>query len=345
MAQVVTPVRMLTNLESNTHMDLFNIDQYKKHFKGFGVRDCVVRTKDVFYFVLFQDWDDSKPKPFDDELETRLVPLFLAKENKWSHSVLTGFGGLMAGAAQYPMSQGVMVDRHAQVFSFGGGLFEVENNIPGGGGMGPMRGGVRRIKQIDGWLYASGGLRSLCKRLGRNEWQEIGPLPPEGRGETGFDDFDAFSASDIYAAGGQGDVWHYDGQAWRRIPFPSNMWIESVCCGQDGYVYIGAQSGSVFRGRGEQWKLIHKGELSLPFKDMVWFGDCVHATNDYGLWLIRGEHVSESDAPVEITNCAGNLSVGDGVMLMAGAYGAALHDGTGWTRLFSLAQLAREARK
>ncbi len=183
----------------------------------------------------------------------------------------------------------------------------------------------------------------MFKRVDRNHWIEIGPLPPMKSGQSGFDDFDAFSETDIYAAGGRGDVWHYDGTAWHRIPFPSKMWIESVCCGQDGYVYIGAQSGTVFQGRGDAWKLIHEGDISLPFKDMVWFGDRVYATNDYGLWEIKDGAVQRSDAPIEITNCSGNLSVGDGVMLLAGHYGAALHDGTGWTRLFSIAELELQA--
>ena len=164
-----------------------------------------------------------------------------------------------------------------------------------------MRGAVTRIKQIGGWLYCAGTGRSLCKRLGRNDWQEIGPLPPAGRGEVGFMDFDAFDPSDIYAAGGKGDVWHYDGKAWKKIAFPSNMWVESVCCGADGFVYIGAQSGTVFRGRGSQWKMIERGELSLAFKDMVWFQDRVYATSDYGLWEIQGETVRRSDEPIEIS--------------------------------------------
>ncbi|MCV4592615.1 hypothetical protein OFC51_26410, partial [Escherichia coli] len=64
---------------------------------------------------------------------------------------------------------------------------------------------------------------------------------------------DGFSENDIYAAGGKGDVWNFDGDEWRQIHFPSNMLIESICCGQDGYVYIGAQSGTVFKGRKDQW--------------------------------------------------------------------------------------------
>lgn len=327
-------------------MQILVLDDYQKYFRGFGLRDCAIGDRATMYFVLFQDWDDSKPKPFDEELETRLLRVRLGDEKPWLGRKLTGFSGLMCARGSGPSASSICVDRAGQVCrrESSGGDFEIEHKIPGGEGKGIKRGGVRRIKQINGWLYGSGGRRSVFKRLGRNQWVEIGPLPPDDSGEVGFDDFDAFTETDIYAAGGKGDVWHYDGKAWRQVPFPSNMWIESVCCGQDGQVYIGAQSGSVFRGRGNEWKLIHKGDSSLPFKDMVWFGDHIYATNDYGLWEIKDGVVKQSEESIEITNCSGNLSVGDGVMLLAGHYGAALHDGMGWTRLFSIAELERQAK-
>lgn len=325
---------------------LLSLEDYKKRFQGFSIQDCAVGDKRTLYFVLFQDWDDAKPRPFDEELDTRYMRLRIGDDRPWLGRKLSGFGGLMCSGPQQPRPSGVCVDGRGQVCEREtSDEFELEQDIPGGAGFGPARGGVRRLKPIGGWLYGGGGVRSLFRRLGRNQWVEIGPLPPAGKGEVGFNDFDAFSESDIYAAGGKGDVWHYDGSAWRQVPFPSKMWIESVCCGQDGHVYIGAQSGNVFRGRGNEWKQIHKAELSLPFKDMVWFGDRVYATSDYGLWEIKDGVVAPSSQPIAITNCSGNLSVGDGVMLLAGHSGAALHDGTGWTRLFSLIQLRNQANE
>ena len=327
--------------------DCLSLADYKKNFEGYGIRDVAVRDRNIFSFIALQDWPNDKPRPFEDELSTRYIAYFRDEgpNGRWGSDGLEGFGGLMTCGASKPLWQNINVDGTGQVYVKGSGVTEIEQKIPGGGGQGPKRGGVRRIKQIDGWLYGSGGFRSMFKRVGRNQWVEIGPLPPMKKGQCGFDDFGAFSETDIYAAGGKGDVWRYDGKAWHAVPFPSNMWIKSVCCGQDGYVYIGAQSGSVFRGRNNEWKLIHKGDLSLPFKDMVWFGDRVYATNDYGLWEIKDGVVAPSDAPIEITNCSGNLSVGDGVMLLAGHYGAALHDGTGWTRLFSIIELERQANQ
>lgn len=322
--------------------DVLSLEDYKKRFQGFAVRDCAVAQRGMYFFVLLQDWHSDKPRPFEEELNTRLVRLQVGGDKPWVTSKLDGFGGLMCCGPKTPSTDCVCVDGGAQVFAKAPEGGEVEDGIPGGKEQGPARGGVRRLKQINGVLYGSGGIRSMFRRLGRNKWEEIGPLPPAGKGEVGFNDFDAFTESDIYAAGGKGDVWHCDGTAWRQVPFPSNMWIESVCCGQDGHVYIGAQSGNVFRGRGNEWKQIHKDTLSLPFKDMVWFGDRVYATSDHGLWEIKDGQVTKSSQPIEITNCSGNLSVGDGVMLLAGHSGAARHDGSGWTRLFGLIQLRNQ---
>ncbi len=35
----------------------------------------------------------------------------------------------------------------------------------------------------------------------------------------GFDDLDGFSEQDMYAVGGAGDVWHYNGEIWIPLWF------------------------------------------------------------------------------------------------------------------------------
>jgi hypothetical protein len=318
---------------------LLTLEEYKNHFFDLSVADCTVVKQGIYLFAA-EDGTEAG-------LNSRLIKLQMGSEPIWSTSKLIGFDGMTCFGTMSDSTLGVCVDMSGQVFvehSEGG---EVEEVIPGGeleGG--PCRGAVMRLKQINGWLYGCDNTRSLFKRLGRNEWLEVGPLPPypfEDE-DCGFHDFDAFSESDIYAAGGEGDVWHYDGKAWHRVVFPSNIWLKSVCCGEDGYVYIGAQCGNLFRGRNKSWELIHNGDLSLPFKDMVWFGDRIYATSDYGLWEIKDGNIHASKLSVDIFICSGNLSVGDGVMLLAGHSGAALYDGEKWTQLFSLAKLSHQAR-
>ena len=67
-----------------------------------------------------------------------------------------------------------------------------------------------------------------------------------------------------------GNVWHFDGQTWRRLDFPCDIDLETVVCAGDGQVYISSEQGTTFKGRGARWQRIHEGSMSLPFKDMVW---------------------------------------------------------------------------
>ena len=164
------------------------------------------------------------------------------------------------------------------------------------------------------------------------------PKPePKKKGESvrgGFEAIAGFNAKDIYCVGDKGDAWRYDGERWYQCAVPTNMLFKSVCCAGDGFVYIGMQSGSVMRGREDKWTIIHKDQMTLPFKDMVWFDGKVWCTSDFGLWVIEDGELSEAPVPAEVKVCSGNLAVGDGVMLLAGYHGATVHDGKQWNRLW-----------
>ncbi len=206
---------------------------------------------------------------------------------------------------------------------------------------------------INGLLYAVGTGHTVCRRRGVNDWESFCFNLPLGsradhedevRSENmAFVDIDGFSDEDMYVVAGQGVVWNLQGKTWKQISFPSNMYLESVCCAGDGYVYIGAQSGTVFRGRGDKWKMIHRGDLTLPFKDMVWHAGQLWCTNDYGLWTLSSDDIRRvEEIPSEIMVCAGNLSAADGVMLMAGTNGAAFHDGEKWQLIFNYYQMEQQ---
>lgn len=203
---------------------------------------------------------------------------------------------------------------------------------------------VRALATIDGYVYAVGSWRSVARRVGPNQWESVadrqGSMPSPkpnswGSTNTGFDAIDAFSAEDIYCAGGEGDVWRFDGQRWHMCPMPTNLLMESICCAGDGFVYIGLLGGGIVKGRENSWQVIHEAQMTLPFKDLVWYAGKVWATSDHGLWVIENDRVVEAEVPAEIKACSGNLSVGDGVMLLAGGYGAAVFDGKNWEVIIS----------
>ncbi len=315
---------------------------FQRCLSGFTITDCVVRRRDVFYFVAVSTYDTDDVPPPDADRTTRVVVYFCADApaDRWQKATYAGLNGLLAGAALSPSEQFIGVDGDGQVLAMGSGARGLERPIPRARS-GPRRGGVRRVRALlDGRAYASTGSRGLGRRDGPDTWVTLcdslvfDPDPGASSLAYGFDDFDAFAPDDIYCVGGEGDVWHFDGRALHPIEIPTNARLEAVCCAGDGSVYVGAARGSVWKGRGDTWRLLHQGDLTLPFKDMVWFHDRVYCTSDYGLWEIQGDAVRASAVPPEVKVCSGNLSVADGVMLLAGVFGAAYHDGSGWTPMF-----------
>lgn len=270
----------------------------------------------------------------------RLVNVFDDGSSEVGYAEYTGFTRPQIATSQHPKEQAVMIASNGSVAVLGGGESDLEKKIPMRRSGGALFTNVAGLATIDGHVYVAGGWRLVCRRLGPGNWENLAdratlPMPTgdHGLNNGGFDVIDGFNANDIYCGGGKGDLWHFDGFQWAQCVVPTDMYIESICCAGDGFVYVGLQSGSVMRGRGTKWKVIYIGALSLPFKDMVWYDNRVWCTSDYGVWVIEDGKVAEPDLPPEVRACSGNLAVGDGVMLLAGMYGAIVYNGKKWTPL------------
>jgi hypothetical protein len=312
-------------------------EDFIRSFQGYYIVDCAVRSKSVFSFIAFENADDG------DKAQKRMINYFADRtsENNIGVSQYSGFIRPKLAISRIPKEQALMVSSDGGVAVLGGGDDDMEQSIPMGGPDQPLYTSAHGVVTIDGYVYTVGGWRGVCRRIGPNQWESVGdrttlPVPKRnsfGSNDEGFKAIDGFSVNDIYCAGGRGDAWRFDGNRWYQCALPTNMILENVCCAGDGYVYIGMQSGSVMRGRENSWEIIHKGEFTLPFKDMVWFDNRVWCTSDYGIWTIEDGKLIEPDLPAEVRSCSGNLSVGDGVMLLAGMYGATVYDGKVWTPL------------
>lgn len=314
--------------------------------------DCCVRSRGIFYFAL-RDEGPLQDEPEDDEDEPEEVAeedidkhvLVWVRDREleeiqWSRATLTGFDLPICDAPLKPKPQCVLIAKRS-VFSVGSGMQDIEKDIPPVAKDGSFRGSVTKSRVIDGWLYICGGKNSVSKRTDRSVWQPFSKdisNPGECSWLTnGFHDIDGFSETDIYCAGGEGHVYHYDGRIWRPIAFPTNVQLQSLCCAGDGSVYISGMHGVVFKGRGDKWKRVHKADpagLLLGFHDMVWYDGKVWCTSDYGLWTIENDKLTVADVPSFVRVRAGHLSTADGVLLVAGRGGAAFLENGEWTRIF-----------
>lgn len=210
---------------------------------------------------------------------------------------------------------------------------------------GERRAAINRIKRVNGRLYAVAQDRMLLERRGSGHWLEFPGLerPRERLDEKtmpldfGFQDMDAFGPNDVYAVGGKGEVWRYDGRQWRRCSFPAKEWLFTVCCGGDGRVYITGKRGAIWRGGGDTWEKIGDAAFSGPFNDVVWFAGKLWCSNDHDLYTLHANGLARADTPSDARLTARRLSVSpDGKhLLSAGNHGASVFDGKEWQLLFS----------
>ena len=327
---------------------------------GYRVTDCDVANASVFYFLLRQDytsqpgWRPGSDPPHDTHLSKRALSLRLKNpvESRWGQMTLTGMNLAMCAFALEPEAQLVIVDIDSTAWANDPNTDGFEAQISSVANGGVLSGAITRVRCLGEHLLVTTSARQVLVRMAPGDWQLLGPrLPyeysPITFGDYGFEDVDRFSADDLYAAGGAGDIWHFDGSTWRQCAFPTNWGLSAVCCGGDGQVYVCAGAGSVYRGSGDRWKLIHQGDYTLPFKDMVWYEGKVWCTSDYGLWTIEGDTLTEADVPSDVKICSGNLATRDGVLLVAGYGGAAFKRDGEWTVIFhdhALRELAAKSK-
>lgn len=318
---------------------------FELNFKGYQIVDCAVRSDDIFYFSLVEDYT-KRPDwtggegPASEDLLHRVVYYSpdAAPDERCTHAQLEGFSNIIAGVSETPKQQFVGVDRKGAVYVLGGGDAEVEEPLKRSVDSGVKRGAITRLRVIDGVLYVAGTGRSVGYREGKNRWVSLTQgmsYSTETEWSTGgFKDIDGFSRSEIYCVGGHGDVWRYDGKNWTRLHFPSNIRLYSLCCADDGFVYVSGYGGTTFKGRNNQWTKIHDDTLTLPFKRMAWYRGKVWCTSDYGLWTIENDMLKAAEVGADVKVASGYLSVKGDTLLVGGYNGASYCHSGKWTSIF-----------
>ena len=317
------------------------LKQYKRSFKGYTMVDCIVRSRDIFYFSLCEDPSELDEESGEDVWLKRRIACWiktLPADQQWGNLDFDDADDYHLCVAYVPVEKLIAIEEDGYVYALGSGSHEMEWRLGDWCGGGILRGAVTRSRTIDGHAYMAGGGRTVAVRKDRNMFVPLMEgLPYDDDDDfelAGFEDIDGFNANDIYCVGGEGDAWHFDGTNWAQFQLPDSIDLNSVCCAGDGQVYISGYQGTTFRGRGNKWERIHKGKMTIPFKDMVWHEGQIWCTNDYGLWQILDGKIVAADVDSEIAVCSGHLSSHDGVLLLAGSSGAAFKENGIWEKIF-----------
>ncbi|ETX30243.1 hypothetical protein [Roseivivax isoporae] len=116
----------------------------------------------------------------------------------------------------------------------------------------------RALRRLGDTFVAVGLLLEAWRRGPDGTWEAFGPdaAMRAELGATRFEKLDGYSAREIYVAGDNGIIWHYDGTEWTPIQCATNVTFLSVHCGRDGRVYVGGQHATLAIGRGRDFEIV-----------------------------------------------------------------------------------------
>ena len=306
---------------------------------------CAMRGLHRQIYLLTEDDDEKVNNGYLPEY--RFVYTYNDQENPRKRYFSTGRTHLNSPKISYNINGNELigVDIVGNLYSHSAGDREEENlsRELKGSDYGVVYNNVRTIGQS---MYAVGTPYVIYKRNGVNDWEKISesvPLPKvyidgtqTGDEDFGWEDLDCFSEQDMYLVGGKGDVWHFDGENFKQLDFPSNELIENVCCADDGNVYIGGRRGRLWRGKDDTWELISDEEFSVRWKDIEWFDNRLFLGSAYGLWELKDNEIIRAEIPLDVQSCVGSLSIcpEKKLLLSSSSSGASMYDGKEWTVLF-----------
>ncbi|NHZ66763.1 hypothetical protein [Massilia genomosp. 1] len=337
---------------------IFDESTWDTYISGYTFYDCAILSEHGFGFVLVEekdgdDDDDSAPM-------TRFIAMKIDNpiESRFNGSETNGFSKTTIASSEHSRGY-VAVDTGSKVYSIDSERMGDERAIDRVLDMSTyngMVGVIHKVVRAAGQVYALGDFRRIYRRIGVDQWIELGaegagvPMPAEIPSSSdydssiGFNDMSAFAKNDMYAVGGDGDVWRFDGKKWHNCPIPTNASLETVCCAGNGIVYITELNGSVWAGRTDQWKKIADANLTAGFHpvDAFWFNNRLYLGSQQGIFAIDEKTKKvvplkevDEDAPNPTNGGRIDVSPDGRFLLTVGPYGACLHDGTKWRRLFS----------
>lgn len=337
---------------------IFNQATWNIVGKGYFVRDCTLGFEDNRIGFLFVE--DNENKHRDDGWITRLVAIRLDAPLESNYFVRAGENMVTASisAAWAPShTEFVMADTFRRVWAYKPKEYKgSEAAIPFNSGGKEFDSAVKKVVRVGTTVFAIGSPFRIYKRTARETWEEIIsiPIPAPFFGddrkelikaatECTFFDMAGFSETDIYAVGDVGTVWHFNGSNWTHLPFPTNVQLNTVACGDNGEVYITDIRGNLWKGSRSRWVLVCELNLSMGFADSAWYAGRLWCANDNGMYVLEGNklvraHQARKDpVPTDVAFHSHRIDVSpDGKrMLVCGLDGAAMLDENGWKILFS----------
>ena len=203
-------------------------------------------------------------------------------------------------------------------------------------GTGPNQYGyVNKIALIETELYVCGYARQVYRRDGAR-WVHIdrGMIASVDAVGISLESMDGVSQNDIYVAGLNGEMWHYDGRDWDQIDSPTNQHLLEISCIRPDLVYAVGKGGVVVRGHGTSWEVLQNPDFAEDLWGVASFKGVVYVAGFGGIGRIDGNDVVPVDTGFGKPIAGYRLRTGPpGVMWSIGNEHILRFDGQKWEEI------------
>jgi len=212
---------------------------------------------------------------------------------------------------------------------------------------------LQGLKNIHGTIYVVGNFRQVIRRDAIAAWSDIseGEIQEDAKKryndtfhllhtyKSGFNCIDGFEAHEnLYAAGQNSNVWKYTGSSW--VPIDTGVLGEdiiSICCAEDGYVYLGTSTGRLIKGHDDSWEEIKTPFKEYPLTAIAYFEETIYLATENRLYTYNNNVINKvkyNTINGEVPRRAGSLDVNHGYLLSVGQQSIAIYDGKEWQILY-----------
>ncbi|WP_431103433.1 hypothetical protein [Roseateles noduli] len=322
----------------NSMEPVLNRSAWEDVFQGYEIVGVAIRDRDSLQTLARKAVTPEEGSHLlDGQIPTRIASIFLLdpEDDNVGFQDLEGFPYPKLGVSRTPFERpGGLVTAmgmDGDTWPFGGGNGPLEKIAAG------ARPATQRLKCLFGYTYSVGLGRRIYRRDAVGNWSRIEGIPMSADEDelqaAGFGDIDAFSPSDIYAVGGHGDVWHFNGREWRQMGFPTNEQLATVTCAGDGNVYVTSEGGSLWVGQHSTWRLLEKRESSVLWNDVRWFNGQLWLASDYQLRVWNGQEIVPPEHAGGTILASGHMDAHDGLLVVADLWTVSTFDGKTWRKV------------
>ena len=190
--------------------------------------------------------------------------------------------------------------------------------------------GFRSVAEIANQAYAV-GLMGMVYRLDElNLWQRIDDGLPQS---FDIEAIHGFNDSEIYAVGGDGQLWSYNGKIWKEIVLPTNADLNTIICVDNKEVYIAGMGGILIHGRQDIWEIIDQEDTGDDIWDLEWFNEKLYVATMNAVYYLKKDGLQAVDFGDDSPRSCNQLSSAKDVLWSIGEYDIMSLNDKRWTRI------------